>query len=92
MSGIRTGIFQNEQEYYQALTGWARELLASYALTHVKASENGMLRKNGGVLITRAELLQELKPEPPASAGEETTTRSFCAQRLRISGSGAGRP
>ncbi|MCC2825456.1 AAA family ATPase [Faecalicatena orotica] len=71
MSGIRTGIFQNEQEYYQALTGWARELLASYALTHVKASENGMLRKNGGVLITRAELLQELKPELPASAGEE---------------------
>lgn len=63
MSGIRTGIFQNEQEYYQALTGWARELLASYALTHVKTSDGGLLRKNGGILITREELLAELGPE-----------------------------
>lgn len=71
MSGIRTGIFQNEQEYYQALTGWARELLASYALTHVKTSDGGLLRKNGGILITREELLAELGPELPASAGEK---------------------
>ena len=71
MSGIKTGIFQNEQEYYQALTGWARELLASHALTHVKTSDGGLLRKNGGILITREELLAELGPELPASAGEK---------------------
>ena len=63
MSGIRTGIFQNEQEYYQALTKWARELLASYALTYVKTSDGGLLRKNGGILITREELLAELGSE-----------------------------
>ena len=91
MSGIRTGIFQNEQEYYQALTGWARELLASYALTHVKTSDGGLLRKNGGILVCFRRRISDLVSGLPRKAFRRYAAADRRGRRRRASNLASGK-
>ena len=56
-------VFHNEQEYYQELLDCIRKLLAYYVERHIDASDNGLLRRSGGVIVYRDELLA-LTKEP----------------------------
>ncbi|MBC5659203.1 ATP-binding protein [Anaerosacchariphilus sp. NSJ-68] len=73
MNTTKTELFQNEQEYYRALTVWVRNLTAAYGEARTKAAgeEGRLLRRNGGLIVSREELLSLLKPEEEAfEAGE----------------------
>ena len=68
MNTRKTELFQNEQEYYRALTVWVRNLTAAYGEARTKAAgeEGRLLRRNGGLIVSREELLSLLKPEEEA--------------------------
>lgn len=65
MSEANTDLFHSEQEYYGKLTDWVRRLTAAYgkARTETGGEEGRLLRRNGGLIVSREEFLALLRPE-----------------------------
>ena len=74
MKKILTDVFHNEQEYYQQLLYCIRKMLADYIEKYVHASDSGILRRSGGVIVYHDELMalaQEVN-ETLQNEGEDT--------------------
>lgn len=63
-------IFQNEQEYYQELINIVRKLTEFFIQTYVEASDTGLLKHNGGVVVYRDELLSLVRETVPEQEAE----------------------
>ena len=83
MRNIISDMFSNEHEYYQSLIESVRRFVSIYIQKHVHASDTGLIKHSGGVVLYRDDLLT-LSAEENDTQDMETARNTLLEEISKI--------